>query len=178
MHPCVCVITTKLASDRDTLNLSNNRHRREQHVSAVAPSGVLLGLLQPGGPRVKVVAVSARCWETELEESRRLNEHWCFFFTSLPDLLIVNWVIVSIVNEYRSACNTAVQSFSTMSKFSLVYLLAWYPPLYTPYISLPNHYLLFAAHDHTIATCFAVVLRLLQPFNGLFSRTTWVNLCQ
>jgi len=45
-------------------------------------------------------------------------------------------------------------------KFSLVYLLAWYPRLYTPYISSPNHCLLFAAHAHTIATCFVVVPRL------------------
>ena len=31
-------------------------------------------------------------------------------------------------------------SFSTsFSKFSLVYLLGWYPPLHTPYISSPNH---------------------------------------
>ena len=30
-------------------------------------------------------------------------------------------------------------------KFSLVYLLAWHPPLHTPY----NHCLLFAAHAHT-----------------------------
>jgi len=51
------------------------------------------------------------------------------------------------------------QSFS---KFSLVYLLAWHPPLHTPYISSLNHYLLFAAHAHTIATCFAVVRRLCQ----------------
>jgi len=48
----------------------------------------------------------------------------------------------------------------SLSKFSLVYLLAWPPPLHTPYISSPNHYLLFAAHAHTIATSFAVVLRL------------------
>ena len=54
-----------------------------------------------------------------------------------------------------------LQSFSTsLSKFSLVYHLAWHPPLHTPYISSPNHYLLFAAHAHTIATCFAVVPRL------------------
>jgi len=43
----------------------------------------------------------------------------------------------------------------SLSKFSLVYLLAWYPPLHTPYISSPNHCLLFAAHAHTIATCSA-----------------------
>jgi len=44
-------------------------------------------------------------------------------------------------------------------KFSLVYLLAWHPPLHTPYISSTNHCLLFTAHAHIIATCFAVVLR-------------------
>jgi len=50
---------------------------------------------------------------------------------------------------------------TSLSKFSLVYyLLAWYPPLHTPYISSSNHCLLFAAHAHTIATCSAVVLRL------------------
>ena len=48
----------------------------------------------------------------------------------------------------------------SLSKFSLVYLLAWYPPPHTPYISSPNHCLLFATHAHIIGTCFAVVLRL------------------
>ena len=47
-----------------------------------------------------------------------------------------------------------------LSNFSLVYLLAWHPPLHTVYISSPNHCLLFAAHVLTIATCFAVVPRL------------------
>jgi len=49
----------------------------------------------------------------------------------------------------------------SLSKFSLVYHLAWHPPLHTPYISSPNH-CLFATHAraHTITTCFAVVLRL------------------
>ena len=41
-----------------------------------------------------------------------------------------------------------------------VYLLAWHPILHTPYISLPNHCLLFAAHAHTIATWLAVLPRL------------------
>ena len=36
----------------------------------------------------------------------------------------------------------------SLSKFSLVYLLAWHPPLHTPYISSPNQCLLFAAHAH------------------------------
>ena len=48
----------------------------------------------------------------------------------------------------------------SLSKFSLVYHLAWHPPLHTPNISSPNHCLLFAAHAHSIATCFAVVPRL------------------
>jgi len=43
---------------------------------------------------------------------------------------------------------------------SSVYLLAWHAPLHTPYISSPNHCLLFAVHAHTIATCCAVVPRL------------------
>jgi len=47
-----------------------------------------------------------------------------------------------------------------LSKFSLVYLLAWHPPHHAPYISSHNQCLLFAAHDRTIATCSAVVLRL------------------
>ena len=48
----------------------------------------------------------------------------------------------------------------SVSKFSLVYLLAWHPPLHTSCISSSNHCLLFATHAHTIATCFAVVPRL------------------
>jgi len=49
---------------------------------------------------------------------------------------------------------------SLSNKFSLVYLSAWHPPLHTPYICSTSHCLLFAVHAHTIATCFAVVLRL------------------
>jgi len=45
----------------------------------------------------------------------------------------------------------------SLSKFSLVYFLAWQPPLHTPYISSLNRYHRFATHAHTIATCFAVV---------------------
>ena len=47
-----------------------------------------------------------------------------------------------------------------LSKYSLVYLSVWHPPLHTPYISSPNHCLLFAAHAHATAACFAVVPRL------------------
>jgi len=45
--------------------------------------------------------------------------------------------------------------FHNVDKFSLVYLLAWHPPFHTPYISSPNHCLLFAAHVHTITTYYA-----------------------
>jgi len=48
--------------------------------------------------------------------------------------------------------------------------------LHSPHISSPNHCLLFATHAHTIATCFAVVLRLchlilvsLNPLLGTLS---------
>jgi len=51
-----------------------------------------------------------------------------------------------------------------LSKSSLVYLLVWHHPLHTPYISSPNHCLLFTAYAHTITTCFAVVLRLYHLF--------------
>ena len=64
----------------------------------------------------------------------------------------------------------------SLSKFPLVYLLAWYPPLHTPYISSPNHCLLFTAHAHTIATCSAVVLRLC-PLVPVSLLTLYLELC-
>ena len=51
-----------------------------------------------------------------------------------------------------------------LSMSSLVYLLVWSPPPHMLYISSPNQCLLFATHDHTIATCFAVVPRLYHLF--------------
>jgi len=54
-------------------------------------------------------------------------------------------------------------------KFSLIYLLAWHPAVHTPYISSSNHCLLFAAHAHIIATCFAVVPRLCRLILVSFS---------
>ena len=44
-----------------------------------------------------------------------------------------------------------------LSMSSFVYLLVWRPPPHIPYISSSNQRLLFAAHAHTIAACFAVV---------------------
>jgi len=62
----------------------------------------------------------------------------------------------------------AWQSFSTISLQVFFGLplglapstLAWHPQLHTAYISSPNHCLVFTAHSHTIAACFAVVPRL------------------
>jgi len=67
-------------------------------------------------------------------------------------------LIRSIASSVFNLCTW--QSFSAISKFSLVYLLAWYPPFHTLCISLPNHCLLFATHAHTTATCFTTVPRL------------------
>jgi len=55
----------------------------------------------------------------------------------------------------------AWQSFSTISlQVFFGQPLGRYPPLHTPYISSPNHCLLFTTHAHTIATCFVVVPKL------------------
>jgi len=68
-------------------------------------------------------------------------------------------LLQSMASSLFNSC--AWQSFlNSLSEFSLVYLLAWHPQLHTPYISSPNHCVLFAAHAHTTATCFAVVLKL------------------
>jgi len=39
-------------------------------------------------------------------------------------------------------------SAQPLSKSYLVYLLVWHPQLHNPYISSPNHCLLFATHAH------------------------------
>jgi len=71
----------------------------------------------------------------------------------------------------------ALQSFSTISLqvfFGLPLGLA--PSLHTPYISSPNHCLLFTAHAHTIATCSAVVLRFC-PLIPVSLSTLYLKLC-
>jgi len=63
------------------------------------------------------------------------------------------------------AVRSAKPCFAGLLVFGLpLRQFAWHPPLHTPYISSPNHYLLFAAHAHTITTCFAVVPRLCHLF--------------
>jgi len=53
--------------------------------------------------------------------------------------------------------------FHNLSKFSLVYLLAWHPQFHTPYISSSNHCLLFAAHAHTITFCCSTEIMSYNP---------------
>ena len=66
---------------------------------------------------------------------------------------------------------TPVMVINHLLSASSIYYDPWYhlcsiyapkgtPPLHTPYISSPNCCLLFAAHAHTITTCFGVVPRL------------------
>ena len=59
---------------------------------------------------------------------------------------------------------------------SLVYLLVWSPPPDIPYISSPNQCLIFTAHAHTIATCFAVV-SILYHLLLVFLSTPYLELC-
>jgi len=79
----------------------------------------------------------------------------------------IHGILQSLFNPH------AWQSFpQSLSKFSLVYLLAWHPPLHTPYISSPNH-CLFATHAYTITTWFAVVPRLCHLILVSLSTITW-----
>ena len=75
-------------------------------------------------------------------------------------------------NPWHPPCSIYVSDSlfaQSLSKFSLVYLLAWLPPLHTPQTSSSNCCLLFAAHAHTIATCFAVLPRLCHLILASFS---------
>jgi len=61
---------------------------------------------------------------------------------------------------YLLPLSTTIHGLFPVKFTCLVYLLVWHPPLHTPYISSPNHCLLFATHAHTSATCSTVVPRL------------------
>jgi len=86
-----------------------------------------------------------------------------FTLSHLSSSSIVPYLLHPLLRTMASSLFNlhAELSFSTISlQVSLVYLLAWHPQLHTPYISSLNHCLLFAAHAHTIAVCFAVFPRL------------------
>jgi len=87
--------------------------------------------------------------------------------------------LIRSMNPWHPPCSIHVPGglfLQSLSKFSLVYLLARHPPLHTPYISSPNRCPLFSTHAHTITACFATVLRLchlilvsLNPLLGILS---------
>ena len=71
----------------------------------------------------------------------------------------------------------AWQSFYTTSLHVLFGLpLGLEPPPHIPYISSPNQCLLFAAHAHTIRTCFVVVSILYHLFL-VFLSTPYLEFC-
>ena len=72
--------------------------------------------------------------------------------THHPDQLLPSTTIHSILP--RSNYMLGNLSAQPLSMSSLVYLFVWSPPPHIPYIS-SNQCLLFAAHAHTIAICFA-----------------------
>ena len=63
-------------------------------------------------------------------------------------LSIIQRLTYTLKDPWHPPCSIYVPDSlfpQSLSNFSLVYLLAWHPPLHTPYISLPNHCRLFAA---------------------------------
>ena len=84
--------------------------------------------------------------------------HSLLSWSSIIPYLLHPSIMIHSILPFQFTCLAVF--FHSLSKFLLVCLLACHPPFHTPYISSPNHCLLFAAHDHAIATCFAVVPRL------------------
>ena len=78
----------------------------------------------------------------------------------LTPIMVINHPFFHLIRSMASSLFNprAWQYFSTIClQVFLDYLLAWNPPLHTPYISSPNHCLLFATHAHAIAACFTVI---------------------
>jgi len=74
---------------------------------------------------------------------------------------IIHYLLPPYITIHDILCSIDVLDILfpwSLSKFSLVNLLAWRPLLHTPYISSPNHWHFFTVHAHTIATCFALIL--------------------
>jgi len=93
---------------------------------------------------------------------------------SLPHILIISHPLsaFSVYYPIHSLVSSLFNlrawqsSAQPLSKSSLVNILAWHPPLHTPYISSPNHCLLFTTHVHTVTTGFAVGLPRLGPMSS------------
>jgi len=78
---------------------------------------------------------------------------------SQSSLICFLHLLRSMASSLFNPC--ALQSFSTISLHVFFgYLLVWHSPPHIPYISSPNHCILFTAHAHTITACFAEVSRL------------------
>jgi len=92
------------------------------------------------------------CMDSELEET---FTHSHLSWSSIIPYLLHPSTIIHGIFPVQSTHLTIF-----FHNLSLVYLLAQHPPHHTPYISSPNHGLLFTTHAHTIATCFTIVLRL------------------
>ena len=73
-----------------------------------------------------------------------------------------------ILRAWRSSWTTSLQS--------LVFLLVLDPQLHTPYISSPNHNLLFTKHAHTNAACSAAIPMLCHLYLVSLS-TPYLSVC-
>ena len=121
-------------------------------------------------------------WITDVSSAityNRFTALWILSGTTLPGCASMRKNIhqltpILIVNHHLSASSICCNPWhlpgtvympgslfaQPLTKSSWVYLLVWHPPLHIPCISSPNHYLIFTARSHAIATCFAVVQRL------------------
>jgi len=98
----------------------------------------------------------------------------------LTSIVTINHPLSTFSIYYNPLCSIYVLDSlfaSSLSRSSLVYLLVWNPPLQAPYVSSPRHCLLFATDAHTIATSFAVVLRLCHLFLISLSTLTYKIKC-
>ena len=88
-------------------------------------------------------------------------------------------IFISFFHLPRSIASSMFKlySFCTTSVHVLFGLpLCLEPPPHIPYISSPNQCLLFAAHAHTIVTCFALVSILYNLFL-VFLPTPYLEFC-
>jgi len=88
-----------------------------------------------------------------------------FNYSHLSWSSVISYLLLHLLRSIASPCSIYMPDSlfpQSLSKFSFVYLLAWHPPLRTPYISSPNHCLLLATktYAHNIATSFAEIPRL------------------
>ena len=104
----------------------------------------------------------------------RRNTH-----TLTPILIIGHPLSSSSIHQWHPLCSFYVLDsplVQPLSRSSLVFLLVLDPQLHTPYISLPNHHLLFAAHAHTNAACSAAIPMLCHLYLVSLS-TPYLGVC-